>query len=220
METHAYSELYLSHAMENLGVMMDAGINMYGVPAASFYRRFLNSGVAEQFGTGNPYYTVGHSGLELADMVIEQSGGGITPISESYSSLGRRPEYWAGWVLAYYQWKTGRTFAELPEKGLDIVTVIALYHPLHEADPEKFHDVAEGIIANFTINSNPLKEAREHSGMTQKELSNASGVSLRMIRAYEQKQQDLSHAEFGSVLKLSKVLRTPIEKFVDIAQVK
>ena len=42
--------------------------------------------------------------------------------------------------------------------------------------------------------------------MTQKELANVSGVSLRMIQLYEQRQQDISRAEARSVIALARVL--------------
>jgi len=214
MEIHAYNKLYLSHAMENLAVMFDCGINRYGIPAHLFFCRFITSGISRQIENGNPKYLVGCSGLELADLVIELSGGCQFKQNEHTCSFGRSAEYWAGWVLAYYQWKYNRSFSEMKEKGLDISRVIAMYHPLHEADPEKFCDVAENIVTENERRSNPLKEAREQIGMTQKALSEVSGVSLRMIRAYEQKQQDMSRAEYDSIFRLSKVLRIPAESLL------
>lgn len=146
METRAYSELYLSHTMENLAVMMDYGINCLGIEAPLFFCRFITSGVAAQIESGNPKYLVGHSGLELAEIVIEQSGGGVLNDVEMTYAFGRTPEYWAGWILAYYQWKSCRSFAEMQNYGLDISRVIEMYYPLHEADTEKFCDIADEII--------------------------------------------------------------------------
>jgi len=214
MEIHAYNELYLSHAMQNLADMFDCGINLYCIPASQFFSRFVTSGVAGHFENGNPRYLVGYSGFELADMVIELSGGGRFKQKEKTCPLEKSKEYWAGWVLAYYQWKHNRSFSEMHKYGLSFETVVTLYHPLHEADPEKFCDIAEEIIKDNTKGYNPLKSAREQIGMTQKTLSEESGVSLRMIRAYEQKMQDMSRAEYGTVARLSKVLRIPAESLL------
>ena len=117
------------------------------------------------------------------------------------------PEYWAGWVLAYYQWKSGKSFRLINDNGLDIEKIIALYHPLHEADLDKFASVADRIITE-TVNSSasPLKKARERCGLTQEDLSRISGVSLRMIRAYEQKAQDIAKANFSTIERLQSVL--------------
>ena len=205
METHAYSEDLLPPAMRNLAVMMECGVNMYGIEPEMFYLRFLSSGVADGLGRGNPKYAIGLSGIELADEVIVLTGGKILPNTPPTYSV--TPEFWAGWSLAYYQWKTGFTFAFLQRNGLDINTVLDLYHPLHEAGLEKFADTADHLISEHRRQSvSPIKAARERIGLTQKDLSKISSVSLRMIRAYEQGSQDISSANFSTVLRLMQTL--------------
>ena len=97
----------------------------------------------------------------------------------------------------------------MKKTAFTIEKVIALYHPLHEADLDKFANVADKIIAE-TVNASisPLKKARERCGLTQEELARISGISLRMIRAYEQKAQDMSKANFRTVSRLESVLHT------------
>lgn len=140
----AYKKTYLNDAMRNLAVMMDCGVRKYGYTIGEFYQMFLLSGVARQFGQGNPRYVVGMSGAELADMVVTQSGGTISNKNDGSYTVG--PEYWAGWVLAYYQWLSRLSFAYMQSKGLGINEVVAMYHPLHEADLSKFADVANNIV--------------------------------------------------------------------------
>lgn len=201
----AYDEIYLPDAMRNLAVMMDVGINRCGFPAALFFRMFISSGVAEQLAKGNPRFVTGYSGFELADTVIEQSTGKSVAANDGIYALSA--EYWAGWVLAYYQWRTGKSFKYLAENGLDIEKVVSMYHPLHEADLEKFADVADDIISNHLKSStNALKRARLNIGLTQMELSETSGVSLRMIRAYEQNSQEIANANFNTVSRLASAL--------------
>lgn len=205
METRAYNEAYLPYAMENLATMIDCGINQCGFPPQLFYRMFLTSGVASQIEKGNPRYLAGLSGAELASRVIELVAGESPKEIDGTFSIS--PEYWAGWVLAYYQWKSGKSFRLINDNGLDIEKIIALYHPLHEADLDKFASVADRIITE-TVNSSasPLKTARERCGLTQEDLSRISGVSLRMIRAYEQKAQDIAKANFSTIERLQSVL--------------
>ena len=50
------------------------------------------------------------------------------------------------------------------------------------------------------------KTIRKQSCFTQKELTELSGVTLRMIQAYEQGDQDILKAEAGTVFALSRVL--------------
>ena len=205
METRAYNEAYLPYAMEKLAAIINCGINQCGFPPQLFYRMFLTSGVASQIEKGNPRYLAGLSGAELASRVIELVAG-ESPM-EIDGTFSISPEYWAGWVLAYYQWKSGKSFRLINDNGLDIEKIIALYHPLHEADLDKFASVADRIITE-TVNSSasPLKKARERCGLTQEDLSRISGVSLRMIRAYEQKAQDIAKANFSTIERLQSVL--------------
>ena len=209
METHAYNEAYLPYAMENLAVMMDCGINQCGFPAQLFHRMFLTSGVASQIEKGNPRYLAGLSGAELASRILELTTGESPAVIDGKYTISA--EYWAGWVLAYYQWKSGKSFRFINDNGLNIEKIIALYHPLHEADLDKFAAVADRIIEEAVNSSvSPLKKARENCGLTQAELAGISGISLRMIRAYEQKSQDISKASFATVSRLESVLHTKL----------
>lgn len=140
----AYKKTYLNGAMHNLAVMIDCGVRKYGYPIEEFYEKFLASDVSRQFAKGNPRYLVGLSGAELADSVVNETGGTILPENDGTYTVG--PEFWAGWVLAYYQWLTRRSFAHIHSKGLGIREVVSMYHPLHEADLSKFADAADSII--------------------------------------------------------------------------
>jgi len=141
----AYKKTYLNGAMRNLAVMMDCGVRKYGYPIEEFYDKFLSSDVSRQFAKGNPRYLVGMSGAELADSVVEDTGGVVLNENDGTYTVG--PEYWAGWVLAYYQWLSRRSFAFLCRKGLGIKEVVNMYHPLHEADLSRFAAAADSVIS-------------------------------------------------------------------------
>ena len=140
----AYKKMYLNDAMRNLAVMLDCGVRKYGYSIQDFYKKFLMSDMARQFANGNPRYLVGLSGAELTDMVVQQSGNTVSEKNDGTYTVG--PEFWAGWVLAYYQWRSRRSFAYMQKKGLGITEVISMYNPLHEADVMKFVDAADSII--------------------------------------------------------------------------
>ncbi len=59
-----------------------------------------------------------------------------------------------------------------------------------------------------------LKEFREAKGLTQKELSEKSGVSLRMIQHYEQGRKQLAKANAVTVITLAKVLSCDPEELI------
>lgn len=138
MMTRAYDELYLKDAMRNMGIMAHFCINEYGLAPSAFEAAFQKSHVSKQIAKGNPNYLVGHSGKELADMVISEHGI-ERPVNEYYSVT---PEYWAGWVLAYYQWYTAKDFAQISAEGLSFDKILRMYYPLHEADLSKFVELA------------------------------------------------------------------------------
>ena len=75
----------------------------------------------------------------------DETGGTILQENDGTYTVG--PEYWAGWVLAYYQWLTRRSFAYMYKKGLGIKEVVSMYYPLHEADLSRFAAAADGVIS-------------------------------------------------------------------------
>lgn len=200
----AYDKIYLEDAMRNLAVALDYGAAACIGGIAEFYDRMLVGDVIPHFEKGNPKYLVGMSGIDLAKRIIEGTGGSFEEFD--YVLDDRSVEFWAGWVLAYLQWYTGMSFVSMTRKGLNIQMVMKMYPAFHEADVTKFVDSALRIMANSETGISALKRQRKSAGYTQQELSERSGVSLRMIRAYEQNKQDISKAESAAVFNLASVL--------------
>ena len=204
--THAYNQLYLEDAMHNMGTMLDCAVHALHFDLPVFYEMFLASGVAMQIESGNPRYLSGLSGMELAQIVLERASD-RTVTDTTYIPLDRTPEYWTGWVLAYYQWHTAHSFSFIQRNGLDISTILSLYPTMHEADLSKFVQTADSILQRqLDMRQNRLKTIRKRHRITQRELAGLSGVSLRMIQAYEQGDQDIRRAEAQTVFALSRVL--------------
>ena len=204
MTTRAYNYIYLEDAMNNLGSMLDCAANAAHYNLLGFYEMFLSSGIASQIEVGNPRYVSGLSGVELMELVVKKTSDKPLP-GIHYVPFDRTPEYWAGWALAYYQWFTAHSFSFLQRNGLSLNTVLSLYPTLHEADLSKFVYTADILIErHLRTRKNPLKTIRKQSRYTQKELAELTGVSLRMIRAYEQGDQDIRKAEAQSVFELSR----------------
>ena len=210
----AYSELYLDDAMNNLGDMIEYAVCDLGFDPDTFFGWFISSGIASRFEKGNPKYITGMSGFELAEAVLTETNVSYKKREPSYTEFKGR-EYWAGWILAYYQWVTGKRFEDMVRDGLALSTVLSMYI-LHEADESKFVDAANEIIArNKEDRKSKLSEIRKARGFTQQELSEASGVTLRMIQLYEQKQNDISKAQVTVVLNLAKALGCEAEDLID-----
>lgn len=212
--TTAYNGLYLSDAMNNLGDMVDFAVRDLGFEPDAFFGWFISSGIASKFEKGNPKYIAGMSGYELAEAVLHETNVSYTKKEPTYTDFKGR-EYWAGWILAYYQWKTNKRFEDIVKDGLTLSTVFSMYI-LHEADESKFVESANEIIARNKENKkSKLHFIRKARGFTQQELSKASGVSLRMIQLYEQKQNDIGKAQVGVVINLAKALGCEVEDLIE-----
>lgn len=212
--TNAYSELYLDDAMKNLGDMVEFAVCDLGFDPDEFFGWFISSGIASKFEKGNPKYVAGMSGFELAETVLKETNVTYKKREPSYPDAKGR-EYWAGWILAYYQWVTGKRFEDIVKDGLALSTVLSMYI-LHEADESKFVESANEIIARNKENrKTKLFEIRKARGFTQQQLSDASGVTLRMIQLYEQKQNDISKAQASVVISLARALGCEVEDLID-----
>lgn len=213
MTISAYNESYLNDARENMGDMMDYAVNECGCDPDTFFDWFISTKVADKFEKGNPRYIAGMSGVEMAEVVLERVGVSIKK-GKSSGKIDKSREYWAGWIMAYYQWLKNISFEDMVESGLKVSEVMNMYI-LHEADDSKFVECADKILeAAKATKTSKLQTIRKARGFTQQQLSDASGVTLRMIQLYEQKQNDISKAQVNVVISLAKALGCQVEDLV------
>ncbi|MBQ6900645.1 MAG: helix-turn-helix transcriptional regulator [Firmicutes bacterium] len=208
----AYDEKYLDDAMRNLGEAADFALNDLGIEPEDFIKVFVGSGIADQFGKGVPKYVSGMSGIEL---VMEMAGktGMFMEAPETEDYYDYTPEYWCGWIIAYYQWVTGKSFREI-FNHVTLDEILCMYGTFHEASEEKFVDALNRRLASSDSPAN-LQKIRKEAGYSQKELSEKSGVSLRMIQQYEQGAKDINKASVLNLAALAKVLGCRIEDMIE-----
>ena len=210
----AYSELYLDDAMNTLGDMVEYAICDLGFDPDEFIGWFISSGIASRFEKGNPKYIAGMSGVELADAVLADTNITYEKKEPSHNNY-KGKEFWSGWIMAYYQWFKGKRFEDIVKGGLTLTTILSMYI-LHEADESKFVEAADEILKRNAKNKKSrLHQIRKARGFTQKQLSDASGVSLRMIQLYEQRQNDISKAQVNVILKLARALGCDVEDLIE-----
>lgn len=198
---NAYDKTYLEDAMYNLGAMAEYGVNRIGISERELWSRFLVSGIASRFSKGEPNIVAGHSGPELALMVLKETGGNCS-IYDGIISIST-PQYWAGQILAYYQWLRGYSFKEMAHVGIGLMEVCLMFYPMHESDLSVFVNSADGIMSK---RENWLKRARKLNGLTQEKLAEQSGIGIRLIRAYEQETIDTKNAEAETIRRLERFL--------------
>ena len=200
---YAYKDIYLADARSNLGAMFDYAINVHKMRTDDFWDIFAGSKVARALSCGDPKYIAGMSGRELFANLIYDTYQKWIELSDE-CQMDRTREYWAGFALAYYQWCSGNSYDAIRRCGV-MLSDIVNYYFLHESPDQKFVDVMNTRMRHGR-EDNVLKRLRKNTGMTQKQLSKESGVSLRMIQLYEQGQNDLSKAQAKVVISLSRTL--------------
>ena len=85
----------------------------------------------------------------------------------------------------------------------------------HEMDITHFVDTMNELWDQYYKETN-LKRIRKISGLSQKELAEASGVPLRQIQLFEQRQRDINHTRAIDVVKMSRVLGCKVEDLLQI----
>ena len=209
---HAYDESYLVHSTRVLGWMLDSAVNLFGKKAEAFWRLFISTGYAERFGKGESRLLAGMTGYDLARAVLDDAKVKYRPVPPS-EVTDLSCEYWAGWALAHYQWRTALSFAEI-DAFAPIQEVIACYSPYHEMDVQRFCEHLDGLYRAAHPESR-LKAAREMRGMTQEELAAAANVPIRMLQHYEQRVKSLTKAAFDTVFRLANALHVPPQSIVE-----
>ena len=210
--TRAYDESYLSDAMQNLGEMVDYAVNTCHFEINEFFEMFLASGLAAQFASGTPRIVSGMSGVELAAEVVRKSGAG-EELPDPEAEYDRSPEYWCGWIVAFYQWYTGVTFHEIMQV-VSMAEIRKMYPTLHEASEFKFVDTVNSIARRKKLPTK-LRTLRKACGYSQKELAEKSGVNLRTLQEYDSRAMDINRATGGTLLALSKALGCQVEDLLE-----
>lgn len=204
----AYTETLLHKVQDRLSDMMDYAVNDLKIEPDVFFQLFATSKFARRIEAGDKILVYGRSGIELAqDVLLEKTDR--TDFSPSRPNMQRTPAYWAGWIIAYYQWKSEWTFLEISE-ALPFTTVMQMYKIYHEAPEDRFADAADRIMAEKHPETR-LRRIRNAYGCSQSELAKASGVGLRSIQLYEQRKKNINHAEAWHLKSLAQVLGCSIE---------
>lgn len=210
--THAYQEIYLSKAQAVLGDAFDYAINVCKIDGTDFVRLFVASSVSKRMENGEPAYLAGKSGIEIVCEIVAETKGKDLQIEVS-DHFGRSPEYWIGWAVAYYQWYSARKYSKI-FAVISFEDLQKMYYTLHEADVTKFADIVDARIRERFPETN-LKRIRTAYGCTQTELAERSGVSLRSIQMYEQRNKDINKASSDAIYRIAKVLGCTMEDLIE-----
>ena len=227
---HAYDEALLPAAAGSLGRMLDYSVHSLRIDAGSMMELFIASGIASLFGRGDARTVLGMSGIELAYRVLDKSGLSYerTPARHTLSLSN---EYRAGHALAHAQWESGLSFEDIIERcsvrgliadcGREKTALLeSLPADISDEDrAEVLHRFGDDFARSFADKllspigaagdaggDTRLKKMRIKNGLSQSGLARASGVPLRTLQQYEQRQKDINRAGFEYIMMLSSAL--------------
>ena len=209
---NAYHETLLPDVRSLLAEAMDYAVADLRMSAEEFLSLFAASEWARRIERGDNTVILGLSGVELAENVLRDKTG-RSEFPSARMRMGRSRPYWAGWILAFYQWHSNLTFKEIL-RVVDADTVMRLYDVAHEAPEQRFAEIVDEIVRE-RMSETRLKRIRSAHGFTQAQLSERSGVGLRSIQMYEQRNKDINRAEAGSLLKLARTLGCEMEDLME-----
>jgi DNA-binding transcriptional regulator YiaG len=200
---HAYDEFYLPIIQNKLGIIFEIATLKQKENLGDFGKSFLSSNICKRIEEADPVYVLGKSASELYALIKN-----IEPFNLELSD-SLTPEFWTGYVLAYAQWYFNTSFENILA-NYSLNELIKNYFPYHEMDILKTME----LFKNNLRKESKLSKIRRRQGLSQNDLSILSGVSSRLIRAYEQKTLDISKAQFQTVYALSKALCCEMEDLV------
>ena len=229
--THAYDKILLDRAADSLGRMLDYSVYSLHYDISVMTDLFIASGVASLFEHGDIRLIAGMSGVELSYEVFEKSGIIFERTQPRYTKA-LSPEFWYGYALAHIQWETCLPFDQIVRSfspqvfiseyinsrfyfldslpfdisGSDRSAGIAAFGRQYaDESVSHFIPVTDSGI-NIGAEETPLKKMRIKNGLSQSGLAKASGVPLRTIQQYEQRQKDFAKARAEYLIALSRVL--------------
>ena len=200
---HAYDKIYLEQARRTLARMLDYVVNDLNFDIDEFFDFFINSRISKQFESGDPSIISGRSGVEIAYIIIEENNINIEVVKPRYT-VNRSVEYWTGYALAYFQWKTGLSFENI-NRYIPIRRIEELYYPYHEMDIRQLCDKLTEMYIEEKPDTN-LKMMRKRAKLSQRELAVLTDIPVRTIQQYEQRQKDINKASMEYMYKLSNAL--------------
>ncbi len=182
---------YAHDLQEVLAFVFDIGVNLAGCTGEQVAQAFMASGLAEEFEKQNPVYVAGKSSYDLLRIMVP-----LLPCDKVPAPClryDRTPDFWVGWVLAHYQMVTGCSYRSIFATAT-YDEIRSMYWPLHEAPESKFVAIFDEMRTERAKATN-LRTLREAAGLSQSQLAKASGVGVRSIQLYEQRQKDINKAQ-------------------------
>lgn len=207
----AYSEIYLTDAMHNLGEMTEYAYYACDGDIDHVFKCFVISGYADRFGNGDPDVIAGMSGTELYISLMERCGAS-RKWPEALIRYETDKYYWVGYIMAMFQWRTGLPFRGI-FNAISAEDLFTMYPALHTSSDDRAADSIEELFRR-RLTVSRLQMYRKLAGLTQAGLAEASEVNIRTLQQYEIGDKDIRKASADKVISLANVLHCRPEDIV------
>ncbi len=206
----SYQKSRLSEVQYILGDYFNIAVNNYNLTLEKALKKLLVSKYSKLIEKGNSSIVFGKTGYELFyDVMISTSDQEFH--KKNINIKLNTKEFWIGWILAYFQWSTSKSFDSINDR-LPIENIAKLYNPYHEMDERSF--VIDINNKYFEENTN-LNLIRKRNQLTQAELAKRATVSIRTIQMLEQRQNDINKSKAINLFNISKVLHCTMEDLLE-----
>lgn len=203
-----YNENYLNDVMDNLGNMFDYAVNVYNLNIDDFGNDYIASDVSQGIEIGNVFY-LNKSSIELFHLIYKHLPYIAMETPNNYNK--KTKEYWLGCSIGYYQWYSQYKFSTI-FNAVKLSELLMMYDTLHEADIMKFCELIDIKIKNSPTQ---LQRLRKNVGISQSTLAKLSGIKVRTIQSYEQRESDINKAQVNQIRSLSLVLGCNMEDLLE-----
>lgn len=197
----SYDENYVKQVKENMGDMLQYACLDNNYNPDTFFKMFLDSGLARKIEIGDIATIAGKSGIELADLVLVSCGlkAEFEPVWNGDYSI----YYWAGYILAEYQWYTSKRFEDI-WKHMSIRKLLLKYEKLHQINTMYALEEIDEMVNDK--NKIPLNQLRVAKGLTQKELAKRASMNISQIQRLEYGERKVENLTLKSAINLAKAL--------------
>ncbi|MCR5641407.1 MAG: helix-turn-helix transcriptional regulator [Lachnospiraceae bacterium] len=211
---YAYEERLVDNAMENMGEMVEYWMEGCNQDPRKLFHILQISGIAEEWEHGNIAFILGRSGTELCQLACERIGMNRKEWPDALERFDTDYTYWMGWILAYFQWRTGMTFRDILE-DMSFEQLERYYPTMHTVSEERCaEEFLEYIHSKRKVRR--LQMYRKRLGLSQRELAEASGVNIRTIQQYETGAKDINKAAVQNVVAMARALHCDVEDLMEL----
>lgn len=207
-----YIDHYTENAIDNFANALDYVYVDQKKDIKNFIDMFIKCGLAKEYYLLNPVYVLGLSGKELVKKTYELNNI-IYKERRIKKTYKKSIAYFVGVISLTYCYRRDIPI-EIFFKKVKIDDLFKLYYPLHEADITKIIKILDEYLKKKSETTN-LAYYRKILKLTQKELADLSGISVRSISLYEEKEKDISKASYATVEKIARALHTEPKNIIE-----